>query len=115
MKCPSATDVKMILAAMAVSAVMTSCTSNLATNAWMLLTDRNNFIPAESSILLFDPYIIDSGSGGHWIHGEDRKHYYHFTYEPAAPYLYIPIDNKCRHFDRENLRTWCNTQKGNAR
>lgn len=115
MKSPSATVVKLVLTAMAMSAVITSCTSNLATNAWMLLADRSNFIPAESSIFLFDPYIIDSGSGGHWIYGKDRKHYYHFTYEPAAPYLYFPIDNTCSHFDREDFRTWCNAQKGNAR
>lgn len=115
MKSPSAMEVKLIVAAMAVSAVLTSCTSNLGTNAWMLLTDRSNFIPAESSIFLFDPYIIDSGSGGYWLYGKDRTFYYHFTYEPAAPYLYIPIDNKCPYFDRENFRTWCSAQKGNAR
>lgn len=115
MKSPSARDVKLILAAIAVSVVMTSCTSNLAINAWMLLTDRHNFIPAESSIFFFDPYIIDEGSGGYWHYGKDRRYYYHFTYEPAAPYLYIPIDNKCPYFDRENFRTWCSAQAGQRR
>lgn len=115
MKPASRRNFKLILAAAAVSAIITSCTSNLASNAWLLLTDRSNFIPAESSIFFFDPYVIDSGSGGYWHYGKDRKYYYHFTYEPAVPYLYIPIDNKCPHFDRENFRTWCNAGKGKPR
>lgn len=108
-------NLKLILAALAVSAVMTSCTSNLASNAWLLLTDRHNFIPAESSIFFFDPYVIDSGSGGYWHYGKDRKYYYHFTYDPAAPYLYIPIDNTCPHFNREDISTWCSAKPGQPR
>ena len=76
-------------------------------NAWMLLTERNNFIPAESSIWTFEPYEINQGSSNHWMYGEDRVNYYYFAYTPQMPYRLIAKRNRCAGFDKRNVRTWC--------
>ncbi|CAI8736926.1 hypothetical protein EMIT0194P_130085 [Pseudomonas serbica] len=59
------------------TALMLMAFTNLFSNAFMLLTDRSNSIPTESSILLFDAYIIYQGSGNYWLYGNDNTFYYH--------------------------------------
>jgi hypothetical protein len=88
--------------------------TNLFSNAFMLLTDRSNFIPTESSILHFDPYSINQGSGNYWLYGKDKTFYYHFLYDTETPYLFISTSNSCPDFDKNNFKTWCSAQKGNV-
>lgn len=78
----------------------------------MMLMDRDNFIPAESSIFSFDAYEINQGSSNYWIYGEDSNNYYYFAYEESAPYLYISKTNSCTGFDRRDFATWCSAKKG---
>lgn len=87
----------------------------LASNAAMLLMDRSNFIPAQSSIFSFEPYVINEGSSNYWLYGQDRNYYYHFTYRADAPYLYITRKNACAGFDRADVRTWCGAGRGSPR
>jgi hypothetical protein len=84
----------------------------LPSNATMLLMDRSNFIPSQSSIFSFEPYVINDGSSNYWLYGQDRTYYYHFTYLADAPYLYIPRKNTCAGFDRADVRTWCSASRG---
>ena len=86
--------------------------TNLFSNTFMLLTDRSNFIPAESSLLFFDPYIIDQGSSNNWIYGKDKKNYYYFSHDDDIPYIYVSKSNTCPYFDKNNYETWCSTVKG---
>ncbi|KTC17609.1 MULTISPECIES: hypothetical protein [Pseudomonas] len=81
-------------------------------NLLMLLMDRDNFIPAESSLLSFEPYQVSQGSSNYWLYGEDDRYYYHFTHEPTHPYRYIAKDNHCPAFDRDDVRSWCNALQG---
>ncbi|MDT9581148.1 hypothetical protein [Stenotrophomonas indicatrix] len=90
-------------------------TTPLASNAAMLLMDRSNFIPAQSSIFSFEPYVINEGSSNYWLYGQDRNYYYHFTYRADAPYLYITRKNACAGFDRADVRTWCGAGRGSPR
>ncbi|MFJ7316454.1 hypothetical protein ACIQVE_27675 [Pseudomonas sp. NPDC098747] len=76
-------------------------------NALMMLMDRANFIPAESSIWVFEPYEINQGSSSYWIYGEDRVSYYHFAYIPESAYRVIAKNNQCASFDKRDVRTWC--------
>lgn len=89
--------------------------TRLVANAALMLLDRSNFIPAQSSILSFEPYVTNDGSSNYWLYGKDGRYYYHFTYEQAVPYLYIEQDNACPRFDREDVRTWCTAHKGSPR
>lgn len=88
--------------------------TNLFSNAFMMLMDRDNFIPAQSSIFSFDPYEINQGSSNYWIYGQDRKNYYYFSYESPSPYLFISKSNDCPMFNRQDYTTWCTAQKGSA-
>ncbi|MCO1768413.1 hypothetical protein FA471_14770, partial [Pseudomonas aeruginosa] len=63
-----------IVALIAGLAVMT----NFFSNALMLMMDRVNFIPEESSIFSFSPYEINQGSSSYWIYGEYGGNYYYF-------------------------------------
>lgn len=81
----------------------------------MLLFDQDNFIPEQSSIFTFDPYLINAGSSNYWLYGKDRRYYYHFTYQPQSPYRYIAVDNTCPGFDRNAVETWCEAQQGRPR
>lgn len=104
-----------LLAALFAGVVIGCVATNLASNAMMLLLDRSNVIPQESSIFTFEPYVINQGSSNYWLYGKDRHYYYHFTYRDAAPYVYIRADNPCRGFDREDVRTWCNARAAGGR
>lgn len=84
-------------------------------NALMLMMDRVNFIPGESSIFGFQPYEIGSGSSSWWIYGEDGKNYYHFTHRPETPYFSIAKDNPCPGFDKSDVSTWCRRVAGSPR
>ena len=100
--------IALLLAAVLVLGVATPLFANLL----MLLMDRDNFIPAQSSLLKFEPYQVSQGSSNYWLYGEDDRYYYHFTYEPAHPYRYIAKDNHCPAFDRNDVRSWCNALQG---
>ena len=76
-------------------------------NAMMLLMDRSNFIPEESSIWVFEPYEINQGSSSYWLYGEDRVNYYYFAYSPENAYRLIAKNNQCAGFDKRDVRTWC--------
>ncbi|MHB9801209.1 hypothetical protein ACYCAX_25790 [Pseudomonas sp. MT3] len=84
--------------------------TRLASNALMLLMDRNNFIPAEASILTLAPYVINEGSSSYWLYAEDGSNYYHFTYEPGREYLVMSKSQHCPAFEKEDVRTWCHAQ-----
>lgn len=76
-------------------------------NSLLLLMDQNNFIPAESSIWTFEPTLINQGAASYWLYGEDRQHYFYFSYAEDQPYQLIARDNRCPGFDRHDVRTWC--------
>jgi hypothetical protein len=76
-------------------------------NALMLLMDRANFIPRESSIWTFEPYEINQGSSNYWRYGADTQRYYYFAYTREAPYRSIAKRNQCVGFDKRDVRTWC--------
>ena len=76
-------------------------------NAWQLLVDRSNFIPPESSIWTFEPTVINQGSSNYWLYGEDRQHYFYFSYAPETPYRLIGKDARCPGFNPRDVATWC--------
>lgn len=98
-----------------VGVIVLVLTTPLVSNAMLLLMERSNFIPGESSIFTFEPYAINQGSSNYWLYGMDRTYYYHFTYEDDVPYVYIRQDNRCLGFDRQDARTWCSALPGKAR
>ncbi|MFI8573070.1 hypothetical protein ACIGEO_16300 [Stenotrophomonas bentonitica] len=100
------------IAALIGALAIVGATTHGFSNAWMMLTDSSNVIPAESSILSFESYVINPGSSNYWLYGKDRTNYYHFVHTEQALYVYLPIKNSCPRFDRENIRTWCNVRIG---
>ncbi|OOV97219.1 hypothetical protein [Pseudomonas sp. MF4836] len=76
-------------------------------NGLLMLLERSNFIPAESSIWTFEPTVINQGSSSYWLYGEDRQHYFYFSYTPDAPYRLIAKNNGCVAFDKHDVTTWC--------
>lgn len=98
------------------AAMLTACMATQpGSNAWMLLVDRSNMLPAESSIFSFEPYVINQGSSNYWLYGKDSGNYYHFVHLDEAAYVYVPIDNACPGFQRDDIRTWCNVRIGQRR
>jgi len=108
----AATAIGLMLAACALAVCLST---QLVSNAMMLLMDRSNFIPEQSSIFFFEPYVISDGSSNDWQYGKDLTYYYHFTYQADAPYLYTAQKNVCPGFDRADIRTWCNVGRGTPR
>lgn len=103
---------KLIKLSVAILAVALFSLTNVFPNALMMLMDGVNFIPSESSTFSFKPYEINQGSSNYWIYGEDGKNYYYFSYEPAAPYVFIRKSNACPSFDRLDHATWCAAEGG---
>lgn len=87
--------------------VLNNFAPQMLSNALLLLMDRNNFIPAESSIWTFEPYEINQGSSSYWLYGEDRINFYYFAYTPQSAYRVIAKSNQCAGFDKRDVRTWC--------
>lgn len=82
--------------------------TNIFTNGFMLLTERENSIPEESSIFFFHPYIISQGSSNIWLYGRDKTNYYYFTGDRTTRYIYTSSSDICPHFSDVDFRTWCN-------
>jgi len=76
-------------------------------NSLLLLMDRTNFIPAESSIWTFEPTLINQGSSSYWLYGEDQQYYFYFSYAQDQPYRLIAKANRCPGFDKHEVQTWC--------
>lgn len=79
-------------------------------NSLVLLMDRVNFPPAETSIFTFNPYVINEGSSAYWIYGEDGGNDYHFTYEAGREYLLMSKDQSCPGFKEDDVMTWCDAR-----
>ncbi len=90
---------------------LASC-SNFFSNSLPLTLERINFIPSESSILFFDPYIINEGSGDYWMYGKDSTYHYHFLFK-KTPYIFIPISNNCPHFNKSDFKPGAMLSKAN--
>lgn len=80
---------------LAACALAVCLSTQRVSNAMMLLMDRSNFIPEQSSTFFFEPYLIGDGSSNDWLYGKDLTYYYHF--------------------DRADIRTWCNVGRGAPR
>jgi hypothetical protein len=111
MKNKLSTSTTLVLVAGTV-ALVAGVWTNIFSNSLMLLMDSVNFIPAESSILTFEPYEINQGSSSYWIYGKDGENYYYFSYDAVAPYLFISKTNVCQGFDPSNFNTWCSAKQG---
>lgn len=111
-KLSTSTTIALVAGALALGGVLLT---NIFSNSLMLLMDRVNFIPAESSILAFEPYEINQGSSSYWIYGQDGENYYYFSYDAAVPYIFISKANACQGFDRLNFKTWCSAKQGAKR
>lgn len=80
----------------------------LLTNLWLSLTDNDYAVPAESSHWQFRPTRMNTGSGGWWVYGEDRTHYYHFTGgSPAYQAISRDAAARCPGFEPQQVSTWC--------
>lgn len=84
--------------------------TSLVLNLWHLLIEPAYIIPAESSVFMFKPTVMNSGSGDWWIYGKDKNNYYYFTGSDRSPYDIISKDNikECPSFDPKDHGTWCN-------
>jgi hypothetical protein len=82
--------------------IVLNCTHS-CTNLWYLLTENGYFIPQESSVFLFNATMMNSGSGGWWIYGEDKKYYYAFC---PPGYIKLKKGNETENFDKFNYQTW---------
>lgn len=81
-------------------------------NCWLLLTERDNFIPAESSVFTFEPYVMSHNSEDWWIYARDKKNYYYFFHDQYPnTYFYIDRYNKCPKFNKYNVNTWCEGER----
>lgn len=78
-------------------------------NLWCLLIDPVYMIPMESSIFVFEPTVMNPGSGDWWIYGEDGNNFYYFTGEYSSPYVVYPkkLAAQCTGFQPANHDTWC--------
>lgn len=103
------------VATLLAAALIIGLTTPLVSNVVMLLLDRSNHLPAESSIFSFEPSVINPGSSNYWLYGRDEHNYYHFTYQREASYVYIPVRNTCPGFNGTDVRTWCSARPGRRR
>ena len=81
--------------------------TNLFSNAYGLLAEKDWFIPEESSVFAFKATVVEKKPGGGWIYGEDGANYY---YAGVKPYVLIAKSNDCSEFDPRDYRTWCEVE-----
>ncbi len=86
-----------------------------ALNLWSMLTDEGAYrVPSGSSIFTFKPTVLNDGSGGWWIYGEDLSRYYWFADGGPAWPLSIGKDAaaRCVGFVATDHTTWCEKEPG---
>lgn len=79
-------------------------------NLWLMLNDLGSYrVPARSSIFTFDPTVLNEGSGGWWIYGEDLSSYYWFADgAPSGPLsIRKSVAARCAGFVPTDHTTWC--------
>lgn len=78
-------------------------------NLWLSATDGDYRVPATASWWQFEPTVMNPGSGGWWLYGEDAEHYYHFRGTGTPPYRSISraAASTCQGFDPRRVETWC--------
>lgn len=76
-------------------------------NTWLELTDADYRIPAESSRARFKPTVMNTGSGGWWVYGEDVDNYYHSEGGAAYRKLGRAAAAACAGFQPQDVQTWC--------
>ena len=86
-----------------------------AGNLWSMLTDRGSYrLPPRSSIFTFAPTVMNEGSGGWWIYGEDLSRYYWFA--DGAPSGPLSMRKRaaasCAGFVPTDHTTWCEKRPG---
>ena len=72
-------------------------------NIWSLLTENGYFIPQESNIFSFNATKMNSGSGGWWLYGEDKKYYYALI---SSGYLKLQKGKEPEGFNKFDFNTW---------
>ena len=88
--------------------------TNFFGNVFLLIIDKKNFIPKQSSILFFEMTELSSGSSEEWVYGEDRSNYYYNPWtKNKEDVIAFPKEDveKCPSFNKKNFHTWCNTVK----
>lgn len=83
--------------------------SALGANLWRMLTDSDYRVPEQASLWSFKPTVMNPGSGGWWLYGEDGHHYFHYGGDGAHPYRIITRQaaRACKGFDARQVQTWC--------
>lgn len=86
--------------------------TGLLGNLFSTVTGRGYFIPYHSSMFAFFEDEVNIGSGEWWLYGRDKRHYYAWIDYNPPTYLYIPRNNTCKGFVRNDLKTWCPEETG---
>jgi hypothetical protein len=78
-------------------------------NLWLSATDSDYLVPDSSTWARFKPTVMNPGSGGWWLYGEDPSRYYHFIGSGSPPYRAISREaaHACAGFDPHRVETWC--------
>jgi len=84
-------------------------------NLGSMLLDLGSYrVPPRASIFTFEPTVINEGSGGWWIYGEDLTRYYWFA--DGAPSGPLSIRKsaaaRCAGFVPTDHTTWCEKDPG---
>ena len=87
--------------------------SILTNNLWCLLTQNNYFIPHQSNVFTFFPYVNAEGSGEGWLYGSDAISFYAIDVDSESQYLQVSrIDAlHCLNFNKYDYVSWCSVSK----
>lgn len=92
------------------------CTSIFG-NIFMLVIEKEYFIPKQSSIFTFNETVKNDGSSDVWRYGEDFSNYYFnlSTFTNDVLFFTKKNINKCPGFNPEDITTWCGVKAPNIK
>lgn len=100
---------KWIIYLIVFTALITLFFTNIFSNIFSLITEREYFIPKQSSIFTFKETVRNDGSSDVWRYGEDSNYYYYNLSTFNNDVLFFSKKNilLCPEFNPENIHSWC--------
>ncbi|MFB9079811.1 hypothetical protein ACFFLS_07980 [Flavobacterium procerum] len=108
---------KWIIRLILFTSIILLCFTNMFSNLFSLIIEKEYFIPKQSSIFTFNETVHNDGSSDIWRYGEDYSNHYYNLSSFNKDFLFFPKKNisNCPGFNPTDITTWCGVKIPNPK
>ena len=86
--------------------VLIGFAENFLLNYYLSITENGYYVPKESRYSHFVSTIMNEGSGGWWLYGQDQVNYYALSDKHHYSYWVLPRGSEPEGFSPTDKTTW---------